>query len=111
MQAASLGVDKATLDITNVTNASAALTALDTAIDSVVDQRGTFGASQNRIQSAMRSIASTSENLSAAESRIRDVDVAKETAELTKNRILQQAATSVLAQANSQPQMALSLLG
>lgn len=110
MQAAALGVDKATLDITNVTNASAALGALDTAIDSVVAQRGEFGAAQNRLSSAMRSIATNAENLSAAESRIRDVDVAAETAELTKNRILQQAANSVLAQANSQPQMALSLL-
>jgi len=77
----------------------------------VTTQRGTFGASQNRLQSAIRSIATTSENLSGAESRIRDVDVAKETAELTKNRIMQQAAVSILGQANSQPQMALSLLG
>ena len=58
----------------------------------------------------MRSILNARENLSAAESRIRDVDVAEETAELTKNSIMQQAAVSVLAQANSQPQIALSLL-
>ena len=63
------------------------------------------------MQSSLRSIFATRENLSAAESRIRDVDVAEETAHLTKNSILQQAATSVLAQANSQPQLALSLLG
>ncbi|MDF1799984.1 MAG: flagellin [Planctomycetota bacterium] len=111
MQAVALGVDSGTLDITTTTNAGTAIGALDTAITSVVDQRGSFGAQQNRLSSAMRSIATTSENISAAESRIRDVDVAKETAELTKNRILQQAATSVLAQANAQPQMALSLLG
>jgi len=104
-----LGV--AALSITDVTSASASLASIDTAIDSVVTQRGDFGASQNRLQSAMRSIASTTENLTGAESRIRDVDVARETAELTKNRILQQAATSVLAQANTQPQLALSLLG
>ena len=110
MQAVSLGVDSGTLDITTVTNAGTALGALDGAIDTVVAQRGDFGASQNRLQSAMRSIATAAENLSAAESRIRDVDVAAETAELTKNRILQQAANSVLAQANTQPQMALSLL-
>lgn len=109
LQTAALGT--AGLDVTLSANASTALGALDAAIDAVVTQRGAFGASQNRLQSAMRSIATNSENLAGAESRIRDVDVASETAELTKNRILQQAAASVLAQANSQPQMALSLLG
>lgn len=98
------------LDVTDATNAGAAMTALDSAVDLVVAQRGDFGASQNRLQSAMRSIATAKENLSGAESRIRDVDVASETAELTKNKILQQAATSVLGQANTQPQLALSLL-
>ena len=93
-----------------MTSASAALSVIDTAIDSVVAVRGQLGASQNRMQSAMRSIATATENLSGADSRIRDVDVAAETAELTKNRILQQAATSVLAQANTQPQLAMSLL-
>ena len=110
MQAVALGVDSGTLDITTTANASAALAALDTAVDSVVAQRGAYGAAQNRLSSAMRSIATAAENLSGAESRIRDVDVAAETAELTKNRILQQAANSVLAQANTQPQLALSLL-
>ena len=62
------------------------------------------------VQSTLASIQNTTENLSAAESRIRDVDVAWETADLTRNTILQQAATSVLAQANLQPQLALSLL-
>ena len=108
LQTTALGT--AGLDVTLSANASTALGALDAAIDAVVTQRGAFGASQNRLQSAMRSIATNSENLAGAESRIRDVDVASETAELTKNRILQQAAASVLAQANSQPQMALSLL-
>jgi flagellin len=70
-----------------------------------------MGATQNRMQSAIASISSARENLAAAESRIRDVDVAMETADLTRNSILQQAATSVLAQANMQPQLALSLLG
>lgn len=105
------GLGITALSITDTTGASGALATLDTAIDDVVTQRGVFGASQNRLQSAMRSISTTTENLAGAESRIRDVDVARETAELTKNRILQQAATSVLAQANSQPQLALSLLG
>ena len=109
MQTTALGINAST--ITDTTTASAALGLLDAAITTVVDQRGTFGASQNRLSSAMRSIATTSENLAGAESRIRDVDVAKETAELTKNRIMQQAAASILAQANSQPQLALSLLG
>jgi flagellin len=108
MQTATLGVD--VLNVTTSGLASTALAALDTAIDSVVAQRGDFGASQNRLSSAMRSIATAKENLSGAESRIRDVDVASETAELTKNRILQQAATSVLGQANTQPQLAMSLL-
>ena len=69
-----------------------------------------MGAFQNRLQSTHASIQNASENLSAAESRIRDVDVAFETADLTRNTILQQAAISVLSQANLQPQLALSLL-
>ena len=87
------------------------MAALDTAIGSVNTQRGSLGADQNRLQSAYASILNVHENLSAAESRIRDVDVAYETADLTRNSILQQAATAVLAQANTQPQLALSLLG
>jgi flagellin len=101
---ASLGVDTAA-------NAETALAALDTAIDSVNDARGGLGASQNRLDSAYRSILNARESLSQSESRIRDVDVAFETADLTRNSIMQQAATSVLAQANVQPQLALSLLG
>ncbi|MDG1499204.1 MAG: flagellin [Planctomycetota bacterium] len=110
MQSGAGGLAISTLDVTTAANASAALADLDSAIDSVVAQRGDFGASQNRLSSAMRSIATAKENLSGAESRIRDVDVASETAELTKNRILQQAAASVLGQANTQPQLAMSLL-
>src|SRR5262245_41839444 len=108
MTAATLGVDT---DITDVTNAQAALDLIDTAIDTVSGLRGSLGAQQNRIQSTVRSIANVAENLSGAESRIRDVDVAAETADLTRNSIMQQAAVSVLAQANVQPQLALSLLG
>jgi flagellin len=99
------------LDTTSAANANAAITALDTAIDSVSSQRGTFGASVNRLQSANNSIMNAHENLSAAESRIRDVDVAFETADMSRNSIMQQAATSILSQANQQPQIALSLLG
>ncbi len=105
---ATLGVDG--LDVTDAVNANLAITALDTAIDSVNTSRGALGASQNRMQSALANILSMRENLSAAESRIRDVDVASETADLTRNSIMQQAAASVLAQANMQPSIALSLL-
>ena len=105
------GLGISSLSVTSTANASSALTALDTAINSVSDTRGAFGSDVNRLQSAVRSIASAREQLSAAESRIRDVDVASETADLTRNTILQQAATSVLAQANIQPQLALGLLG
>jgi len=83
---------------------------IDTAINTIVTARGSLGAAQNRMQSTIASIANASENLSSAESRIRDVDVATETADLTRNSILQQAAVSVLSQANTQPQLALKLL-
>ena len=96
--------------ILDVTNASGALGVIDDAIDGVNAGRGDLGAAQNRLQSAFASIQNVRENLSAAESRIRDVDVASETADLTRNSIMQQAATSVLQQANTQPQIALSLL-
>jgi flagellin len=108
MNVAVLGIST---DITTASNASAALDLIDTAIDTVTGLRGGLGASQNRFMSTVRSIANVAENLTAAESRIRDVDVAAETADLTRNSILQQAALSVLAQANVQPQLALSLLG
>jgi flagellin len=99
-----------TLDVTSVANAQTALAAIDTAVDTVNTARGDLGASQNRMVSTIASIANARENLSAAESRIRDVDVAAETANLTRNTILQQAAVSVLSQANVQPQLALKLL-
>jgi len=106
-----LGLNGANLDLSTVTNASAALATIDTAIDTVTSFRSKLGAAQNRLSSATRSIATTRENLSAAESRIRDVDVARETADLTRNTIMQQAATAILGQANAQPQLALSLIG
>ena len=109
MQAAALGLSGA--DISDVSGAQAALDLIDGAIDDVSSLRGNLGAAQNRISSTIRSIAVAAENMSAAESRIRDVDIAAETADLTRNTILQQAAVSVLAQANVQPQLALSLLG
>ncbi|MBI5432659.1 MAG: flagellin FliC [Planctomycetes bacterium] len=106
--ASTLGIGA--LDVTSVTNSNTALTTIDAAIDSVTTARGNLGAAQNRMTSAIASITNTRENLSAAESRIRDVDVALETADLTRNSILQQAAVSVLSQANTQPQLALTLL-
>lgn len=103
-----LGVD--VVDVSTVTAANTALGLIDQAIDTVNTSRGNLGAVQNRLQSAVASIANARENLSAAESRIRDVDVANETADLTRNSIMQQAAVSVLQQANVQPQIALKLL-
>jgi flagellin len=90
--------------------AEAILDDIDIAIDSVNSQRGQLGVAQNRLESSMRTILSIRENLTSAESRIRDVDIAMETADLTRNSILQQASVSVLTQANAQPQIALSLL-
>ena len=104
-----LGVGAVAVD--TAANANTAIGLIDTAIDTVNTARGALGASQNRLTSAYTSIQSARENLSAAESRIRDVDVAYETADLTRNSILQQAAVSVLSQANVQPQLALRLLG
>ncbi len=100
----------AAADLTSITGAQSALASIDGAIGAVNDARGILGAQQNRMQSSLRSIQVQRENLSASESRIRDVDVAMETADLTRNSIMQQAATSILQQANVQPQIALSLL-
>ncbi len=106
--ATSLGLNS--LDIGSGGDFSTALSTISTAIDSVSSLRGRFGALQNRLQSTIANIGIANESLSAAESRIRDVDVAYETAQLTRNSIMQQAAIAVLAQANAQPQVALSLL-
>ncbi len=107
--AATLGVDA--LDVDDKVNAAAALTTIDTAIATVSEARATLGAVGNRFQSAINNIQSFSEALSAANSRIRDVDVAEETSRMARANILQQAGVSVLAQANQQPQLALKLLG
>ncbi len=101
-----------TLDISAATTASVttAITNITTAIDTVTAARGDLGGLQNRLQSTIANLGISIESLSAAESRIRDVDVAFETADLTRNSILQQAAVSILSQANVQPQLALALL-
>ena len=87
------------------------LTAVDDAIEQVSEQRSALGAMQNRLEHTISNLDNASENLSAAESRIRDVDMAAEIMQFTKNNILQQAATAMLAQANMAPQSVLQLLG
>ena len=91
-------------------NAQNMLYTLDTAIGSVSSMRGTLGAVQNRLTSTISNLSITSENLSAADSRIRDADFAQETATFTRNQILVQSATAILAQANQLPSQALTLL-
>jgi flagellin len=108
--ATGLNVTGLTVNTACMSDIDTVITTLNTAIDTVNSARGRFGAAQNRLQSTIASLAISNENLSAAESRIRDVDVAFESGDLTRNSILQQAATSVLAQANLQPQAALALL-
>ena len=88
----------------------AVVTVVDAAIKSVSDQRAAYGATQNRLEFTTNNLASSAENLQAAESRIRDVDMAKEMMEFTKNNILTQASQAMLAQANQQPQAVLQLL-
>ena len=105
----SLGLS--TLDIGSTGSTGAAIDQIDAAINSVSQIRGNLGAVQNRLQSTINNLGVQVENLNAANSRIRDVDVARETADLTRNSILQQASISILSQANAQPQAALSLLG
>jgi flagellin len=107
--AGGLGLTSTKVD--TAANASAALTNLDTAISAIGGVRADLGALQNRFQSTIRNLSSISENVSAARSRVRDTDFAAETAELTRNQIIQQASVSVLSQANQRPQTALSLLG
>ncbi len=92
-------------------NAATAMGQIDAAIETVSGARADFGAVQNRLESSIRNINNTAENLSAANSRIRDVDIAAETSRMTSLQILQQAGVSVLAQANMSSGLALSLLG
>ena len=98
-------------DIESQSAARAALDAINAAITSCNRNRGTLGAAESRLDVTIRNLQVARENFLAAESRIRDVDVASEAAELTRLSILQQAGSAILAQANSQPQLALQLLG
>jgi flagellin len=91
--------------------AAANLTKIQDAINTVSENRSNFGAVQNRLEHTINNLGTTAENLQAAESRIRDVDMAKEMMSMTKNNILTQAAQAMLAQANQQPQGVLQLLG
>lgn len=95
----------------NEQNIEDALNAIDNAIELVSAQRASLGANQNRLEHTIQNLSITAENLAASESRIRDVDMAAEMAEFTKNQILLQSSTAMLAQANMKPQIVLSLLG
>jgi flagellin len=106
--ASALGLGAAT--ISSIAGVDAAIAAIDTAIEGVSTRRAAIGAMQNRLQVTMSNLDTYGTNLSAANSRIVDVDVAQETAEMTKHSILVQAGTAMLAQANQAPQMALKLL-
>jgi flagellin len=105
-----LGVQPSAASVSGQTASQLALSVIDTAIERVSTRRADLGAMGNRLNSTISNLAVASENLSAANSRIRDVDVAVETSNLTRSQILLQAGTAVLAQANSVPQVALSLL-
>jgi len=109
MTAASLGVDA--LDVTAQSTAAQALTTIDAAISNVSTQRANLGAKQNRLEHTINNLSTTEENLTAARSRVRDADMAKQMMEFTKSRILRQAGTAMMAQANQMPQGVLQLLG
>ena len=111
MDAASLAIGSGTTSVTTAANAETAIASLDTALKTIDNARAKLGASQNRLESTIRNQSSISENLSDARSRIRDTDYAEEASNLSQQSIVQQAATSMLTQANARPQIALSLLG
>jgi flagellin len=107
---ATLSVGTGATYVSTEAAARSALAKIDSAIQTVATKRGSLGAVQNRLQSTINNLQVAIENTSAAESRIRDVDVASETAALTRAQILSQAGTAILSQANQTPQSALSLL-
>lgn len=112
MDSTALTVESITIStFATAASVDAALTAIDKAIETVSSQRSQLGATQNRLDHTIKNLDNSSENLTAAESRIRDVDMAAEMMEMTKNNILQQAANAMLAQANQMPQSVLQLLG
>ena len=105
------GLNIGDLSVATFGGASAALVAIDNAISAVGGVRADLGALTNRFQSTIRNLTNISENVSGARAQIRDTDFATETAELTRNQIIQQASTTILSQANQRPQAALQLLG
>jgi flagellin len=112
MDATSLGLTNAILDAaTQFAGVGALITAVDTAIGKVSDERSNLGTLQNRLEHTIANLQTSAENLSAAESRIRDVDMASEMVQFTKTQILTQAGTAMLAQANMAPQGVVKLLG
>ena len=111
--ASGMGIDASTITLNGnsaVANATSAIGHIDDALNQVATQRAALGASQSQLEAVVRNLANVAENTSAAAGRVMDTDYASETANLTKAQILQQAATSILAQANAQPQAVLSLL-
>ena len=111
LSSSTLGVDTGSVDLSTSGGAQTAIDTIDIAIDSVSSYRSKFGAVENRLNSALNNLENYTENLQAAESQIRDADFAYETAEMSKNQIMQQASTSVLAQAKTVSQGALNLIG
>jgi|TARA_B100000902_G_scaffold397625_1_gene461987 flagellin len=105
------GLGIGTGDVLTASAASSILDNVDSAISAIGSLRADLGALQNRFQSTIRNLSNISENVSAARSQIKDTDFATETANLTRNQIIQQASTTVLSQANQRPQAALQLLG
>jgi flagellin len=109
--ATTVAITKNGIDVaTSAATATSAIKVIDDAIQTVSDERAKLGANQNRLEHTINNLNTSSENLTAAESRVRDVDMAKEMMEQTKNGILAQAAQAMLAQANQQPQGVLQLL-
>lgn len=104
-----LGINGSSL--ANATDAQAAISALDTALKTLNTERSTLGATQNRLEMTLSNLGNMYENMAASNSRLKDADIAEESAVFTRNQILSQAATSMLAQANTLPQSALSLIG
>ncbi|GGX97494.1 flagellin N-terminal helical domain-containing protein [Vogesella alkaliphila] len=100
----------ASLDVTSFANSQKAIKIVDSALQAINGQRAQFGALQSRFENTISNLQSSSENLSASRSRIQDTDFAAETAKLSRNQVLQQAGTAMLAQANQLPQQVLSLL-
>ena len=110
LNATASGLAITTVSVSTQSSSNAVISALDAAVETVSTQRGLMGAMQNRLEHSIESLGVASENAGAANSRIRDADVAKAVSEMVRTQILQQSTMAVLAQANQAPQMALQLL-